>query len=53
MLWSSWPPELLEKEKQQQQQQQSQVLTEKGLERKINKKQKQKKVKFENGNDKF
>ena len=37
MLWSSWPPERLEKEKQQQQQ--SGVLTEK--------------VKFENGNDKF
>ena len=52
MLWSSWPPELLEKEKKQQQQQ-SRVLTEKGLERKINKKRKQKKVKFENGNDKF
>ena len=32
MLWSSWPPELLEKEKQQQQ---SRVLTEKGLEREI------------------
>ena len=53
MLWSSWPPELLEKEKQQQQQQQGRVLTEKGLERKINRKQKQKKVKFESGNDKF
>ena len=33
MLWSSWPPELLEKEKQQQQQ--NRVLTEKGLEREI------------------
>ena len=32
MLWSSWPPELLEKEKQQQQ---NRVLTEKGLEREI------------------
>ena len=28
MLWSSWPPELLEKEKQQQQ---SRVLTEKAV----------------------
>ena len=33
MLWSSWLPELLEKEKQQQQQ--SRVVTEKGLERQI------------------
>ena len=33
MLWSSWPPELLEKEKKQQQQ--NRVLTEKGLEREI------------------
>ena len=52
MLWSSWPPELLEKEKQQQQQ--NRVLTEKGIEREIKQKTKQKKrVKFENGNDKF
>ena len=53
MLWSSWPPELLEKEKQQQQQ--SRVLTEKGLEREIKQKTetKKKEVKFENGNDKF
>ena len=41
MLWSSWPPELLEKEKQQQQQ--SRVLTEKGLERQIKQKTKTKK----------
>ena len=33
MLWSSWPPERLEKEKQQQQQ--NRVLTEKGLDREI------------------
>ena len=38
MLWSSWPPELLEKEKQQQQR--NRVLTEKGLEREIKQKQK-------------
>ena len=41
MLWSSWPPELLEKEKQQQQQ--SRFLTEKGLEREIKQKTKTKK----------
>ena len=41
MLWSSSPPELLEKEKQQQQQ--SRVLTEKGLERQIKQKTKTKK----------
>ena len=40
MLWSSWPPELLEKEKQQTQQ--SRVLTEKGLEREIKQKTKTK-----------
>ena len=52
MLWSSWPPELLEKEKQQQQQ--NRVLTEKGLEREIKQRtETKKKVKFENGNDKF